>query len=52
MKKFSPADLKDKISRILIKYGMSTRQAAINEIIALTQEMPCCGHNCCCNKNA
>lgn len=43
-------ELREQISRILIQWNMPTRQVAINQIVELLDEEPCCGHNCCCNK--
>lgn len=43
-------NLREQISRILIQWSMPTRQQAINQIVELLDAEPCCGHNCCCNR--
>lgn len=40
---------RDKVSQVLVKYAMPTRQVAIMEIVNIFMQVPCCGHVCCCN---
>lgn len=43
-------ELRNEVVGIFIRWGLPTRQAAINEIVMLLDTEPCCGHGCCCNK--
>ena len=50
MKKINWKDMREQVSRLLIKWSMPTRQSFILELMEMWQEVPCCGHGCCCNK--
>lgn len=53
MKNHGWKDMREKVSRLLIKWSMPTRQAFLSELVTMWQEeVPCCGHECCCNKMA
>lgn len=49
-KKINYKQMREDISRLLIKWHMPTRQSFIIELMEMWQEQPCCGHGCCCNK--